>query len=127
MRVFLAVLMAFAMSGCAVRTSSGRVFFFQRGIVLQLIHTCTDRAMVYQAGPGFVQEVVGATPVDIPLQPPVLGGRQIQVTVQSVDSAGKVTGTFVESFSIDQYSTTTQVWVIGESGWSGGGRQSRCR
>lgn len=125
-RVFL-VIFAVLASGCVVRTSSGRIFFLQRGIVLQLVHTCTDQARVYQAGPGLVAEVVGATPVDIALEPPVLGGREIQVTVQSIDAAGKVTGTYVEPFYIDNYSTTTQTWVIGSTGWSGGGRQARCQ
>jgi hypothetical protein len=125
-RLILVAILAIVAGGCAVRTSSGTVFFLQRGIVLQLVHTCTDRARVYQAGPGLVAEVVGATPVDIALHPPVLGGREIQVTVQSIDATGKIVGTYVETLYIDYQHTTTQVWVIGNTGWSGGGRQARC-
>ena len=125
-RLLTGFLIAAAASGCAVRTSQGVHFFLQRGVVLQLVHTCTDKARVYQAGPGFLQEIIGATPVDLALEPTVFGDRRISVTVQSIDTAGKVVGTYVEELYIDSNTTTAHTWIIGDTGWSGGGRQSRC-
>jgi hypothetical protein len=118
--------LAFTVANCAVSTSRGRVLFLQRGVILQITHTCTDTAVVYQAGRGQIDVIDGATPSDVVLAPIVPGERTVSVTVQSVGAAGRVTGTYVDTFYIDQYSTTTQTWVIGGSGWTGGGRTSQC-
>mgnify|MGYP003393370309 CR=1 FL=1 len=122
----LAVLVAIVASGCAVRTSSGTHYFLQRGIVLQLIHTCTDLARVYQGGRGLVSEVAGATPVDIPLDPTIPGEQMISVTVQSINTLGRVSGTYLQTLYIDSRSTTTQSWIISDGYGGGGGRQSQC-
>ncbi len=127
-KLFLALLLAVVASGCAMRTSGGMVFFPQRGIVLQMVHLCTDRAMVYQAGVGTVGEVIGATPKDFPLVPlPLMGGsRQISVTVQSFDTAGLVVGSYTQEFYTGQ-NTSVMTWVIGGAGWGGGGRRTPCQ
>lgn len=129
-KLFILALVAVAVSGCAVkyqtpRGSSTHVFW-QRGIMLMVTHTCTDHGKVYQAGRGLVADIIGAEPVNIPLDPAPIGSREIQVTLQSLDQNGNAKFVFVERFQIDYYSTTSQTWTISDSGWSGGGRQARC-
>ena len=127
MKIILIMLIALATSGCAVTTSHGRILMLQRGVILTLVHTCTDRAIVNQAGRGRVGEIVGATPDEFALQPVVPGERMIHVIVQSVDTDGKVAGVYSESFEIDRQSTTAQVWIIGNNNSSyGRGRRANC-
>lgn len=126
MKKVLVLCLAMLASGCVVRTSSGRIFFFQRGVMLQVVHTCTDLAVVYQAGRGQVAEVVGATPADVALHPVVPGERYVNATVQSVKD-GKVVGTYTHQFYIDFDSTTSVVWTISNTGGYGGGRHDRCQ
>lgn len=126
MRLIGAGLIALLTTGCAVPTSGGIHFFPQRGIVLALVHTCTDRAIVYNGGLP-VAEVIGAAPRRIGLDPAVFGDQRIEVMVQSISVDGKVFRTFTETFQIDYESTTTRTWVIGDqSGWYGTARHSRC-
>lgn len=122
-------LVAVVVSGCAQRymTPEGprTHFFLQRGVMLQVTHTCTDRGVLYQAG-GVVVTVLGATPRNIPLDP-VLFDRNINVTFQSLDQNGNVVGTFSQRFPINQRSTTTEIWTISDGNRSGGsGKYSRC-
>ena len=129
-KLFLAlitlVVVAF-MGGCAARTSGGVHFFLQRGVILQITHTCTDRAQVHQAGPGLIREVLGATPVSVGLQPAMWGDRRIHVTVQSIDDAGRVVGSYTQVFAVDSRSTTAETWTISDNrSGGGGGRYSRC-
>ena len=128
MRQLFILALAVMASGCA--TVGGRtVVFLQRGIILTVIHTCTDKAMVYQSGRGMVAEVVGATPADLLLGPAILGDREIGVTVQSFAN-GRVVGTSSMGFNIDRNSTTSQTWTISDDrtsgGWGQGMRRSRC-
>ncbi len=128
-KIIALMIVALALSGCVVPISQGRrPLFLQRGIVLQITHTCTDTAVVYQAGRGQIDVIDGATPIDVALGPIVPGERTISVVVQSVNAAGKVSGTYAETFYIDNYSTTTKTWIIGGSGgWAGGdGRTTQC-
>lgn len=119
------------MSACAtIHTPTGvqRHLFFQRGIILMITHTCSDHGRLYQAGRGLVADVRGAEPANVPMVPVVFGDREIQMTFQSLDEAGRVRTVFVERFLIDDWSTTSQTWTISDSNWTGGGgRQSRCR
>ena len=105
-----------------------RAFFLQRGIMLQVVHTCTGRARLYQAG-GVVIDLIGATPRNIPLGPAIFGDDEISVTLQSLDANGNVVRTHAASFYIDQRSTTAVAWIISDSasGWSGRGRVMSCR
>lgn len=120
-------LIALLTTGCAVPVSGGIHFFPQRGIVLALVHTCTDRAIVYNGGLP-VAEVIGAAPMRIGLDPAVFGDRYIEVVVQSMSPQGKVLATYSGSFGIDYESTTTRTWIIGDdSGWYGHAMYSRCR
>lgn len=121
-------LIALLTAGCAVPVSGGRIHFFpQRGIVLALVHTCTDRAIVYNGGLP-VAEVIGATPTRIGLDPAVYGDSRIEVVVQSMSADGKVFATHTASFDIDYQSTTTRTWIIGNSNtWSGSAYHTSCR
>lgn len=127
-KVLLLALMALVSSGCAKRVTMGTSFFLQRGVVVQLTHTCTDKAMVYQAGRGLLGEIIGAAPKDIGLEPTIWGEQYVSATVQSINAVGKVLATFTERFSIDRRSTTTQTWEIVNRGVVGGGagRRSYC-
>ena len=132
MKRFLVVAMvAVAVAGCVARIGdpmgSRTIVFLQRGLIVQVTHTCTDLARVYQAGVGLVAEVRGAAPQEIPMGPALAGDRGIHVTIQSINPEGKVVGVYGEGFWIDHASTTAQAWAITMSGWSGGGRQSRCQ
>lgn len=122
--VFFLLVLSSLIGGCA--TVNGRtVLFLQRGVILSLVHACTDSAIVYQAGVGEIGRVSGATPLQIPMQPAVMGDREIQVTVQSIDPSGKIVGTYNEEFHIDSQSTRARSWTI-SNGYSGGDRQTRC-
>jgi hypothetical protein len=134
-KIFVLALVALATSACtaSIRTPYGiqQYVFWQRGIILQVTHTCTDKGRLYQAGEGLIAEIVGAEPRDIPLMPAMLGDQQIQVTLQSIDESNKAVQIFVETFHIDYYSTTAQTWIITNSrsgywGGGGGGRRSWC-
>ncbi|MDO8569339.1 MAG: hypothetical protein Q7R89_00930 [bacterium] len=122
----LLVLAMLVVSGCAtIGAPMGRerVWFLQRGVLLQVTHTCTDHGRLYQAGVGLVANIHGAEPQEIPLGPAIWGDREIRATLQSLNAAGKVVKVYVESFSIDQYSTMAQTWLISDGG--GGGNPSR--
>lgn len=128
----LILLAAFFAFGCAMKyntpTGTQVHFFLQRGVMLQVVHTCTDKGVLYQAG-GVAITILGATPRDVPLDP-ILFSRAINVTFQSLDPSDKVIATFTQQFYIDPNSTTSETWVIskdssgGGGGW--GGRYSRC-
>lgn len=130
-RLLVATLVALVSTACATvlmpNGQSGRVIFLQRGIVLQVVHTCTDKARLHQAG-GIVMDILGAEPRDIPMVPAVFGDDRISVTLQSLDATGKVVRTHSATFQIGR-STATQQWIIGDDSgdWGGGGRHSRCR
>ncbi len=127
-RILVALLLAM-LSACAnivTPTGTERHWFPQRGIVLQVIHTCTSVGNLYQAGRGHVRSIVGPQPVEVPLGPGIYGDRDITVSFQSLDDNGRVVGTYIERFAIDQYSTTARTWLIGRGGWTGGHRTSQC-
>lgn len=127
-RSMLIVLLAILASSCAVTMKNGtRLYLFQRVLPLQVTHTCTDKAMLYQAGRGFVREIVGAAPVEVPLEPAVSGDDRISITIQSIDNSGKVLATYVEAFYLNYGSGGSQTWLITrDSGW-GSGKVSRCQ
>ena len=126
-RFLFIVLIAVAVSGCA--SVNGRlVVFSQRGIVLNLIHDCTNQAKLFGTGNPAGIDVVGATPFEIGIQP-VRGGDDIHVTIQSIDTSGKISGTY--SMSFDTYGPTgTRTWIISKNFQGGRGRHvyhSRCQ
>lgn len=126
-------LIALLTTGCAMkyRDVDGRerrFFFLQRGIILQVTHTCTEVAQVYQAGSGLVATVRGGTPREIPLEPSIWGDQYITVTIQSIYPSGHQK-TYIESFPIDYESTTSRAWLLSDQGYSGGWhvRHTRCQ
>lgn len=124
-------IVAILATGCVARIGDPMgprtVLFLQRGVILQVTHTCTDIARVYQAGVGLVAQIHGATPQEIPMGPALVGDRAISVTVQSVGVDGKVVGMYSDTFSIDVHSTTARSWIISSRVDRGGwGRTSRC-
>jgi hypothetical protein len=123
--LFTLVVLGMWCGGCA-SVNGRRAFFLQRGMVLTVVHTCTDLAKVYPTGSREGIDVVGATPFDIGLEPASFGGDQINVTIQSVDTEGKVTGTYTQAFRMNQRTTRTEMWVIGNSTSGGGTHHSRC-
>ena len=124
---------ALVVQGCAARLMTPQgpetVVFLQRGIILQVTHTCTDFARLYQAGKGLVGNVKGVEPHEIPLEPSIWGDREITLTLQSINSSGRVVGIYVETFRISNHSTTARAWLLSSSGrwFSGGGsHHTRC-
>ena len=128
-KFFLLLLVALAVSGCAVRMTNGtRVIFWQRGIVLTIDHQCTDRALVYY-GATVVADMSGGVPTELALEPRVFGDDSINLTVKSVNGAGAVVGSVSYSFYIDRQSTKSWTWIISDKSRSSGGRNivtSRC-
>lgn len=131
-RAIFALSLLSTLTGCAQVMMPGgqrqRVLFLQRGVIVQVVHTCTDHGRLYQAG-GVVVDILGAEPRDIPMTPAIFGDDQISVTFQSLDASGKVVRTHSASFYVDQQSTTTQSMVISDqySGWSGRGIRLNCK
>ncbi len=129
-KFFVCVLIALAVGGCAnYQGPQGprTVVFLQRGVILQVTHTCTGLAEVHQAGRGLVAVIRGARPQNVPMSPVIWGDREIQVTLISLNESGNVAGTHVERFYIDNASTTSQTWLLSNT-WGGSpSRQSRCR
>ena len=125
MKKFLVlVLVAMAASGCATRyvTESGQIrthIFLQRGVKLTIVHSCTDRAKVFQGG-RIVGEIYGGEPREFPLDPAVIGDNNIYVTVNSLDSTGKITGIYPLSIPIDRDSTKSHQWIISNNVYGGG-------
>jgi hypothetical protein len=109
--VVLAVILSVISTGCASVNGKPH-FFIQRGIVLTVVHLCTDEAMVYQTGKHPV-DVKGPVPVDIAMEPSVWGDRNIQVTLQSLDPTTHTLHTYAASFPIDYQRTTAWQWIVG--------------
>ena len=126
MKKLVLLVLALAVTSCAVPGPRGsRIYLFPRGINLQLVHLCTDRAIVYQAGRGRIAEVLGAVPFDTFIDATWNSSSAVSVTVQSMKDDA-VVGTYTQEFHMGQYSGT-QTWTIGNTGSQGGGRHTRCR
>lgn len=120
----LVVLVAVATSGCAtVNTPQGsRTFVYvQRGIMLQVTHTFTDTARIYQAGSASEFSISGAMPRNVPLGPATWGDQTIYVTLQSLNELGEVVMSCSASFQIDGNSTVARTLFVGKSTVSTGG------
>ncbi len=104
----------------------GAIVLAQRGMTLQVTHTCTDLGRLYQTGVGLVADIRGAEPREFFLEPAVWGDREIQVTFQSLDQNDKVVGVYAEKFNTDRTSTT-KTWIISNRRFGGsGGTHSSC-
>ena len=116
----LALTAALFMSGCAT-TAGGRVpLFFSNSIALTVIHTCTERALIYSGSGGVPARIVGATPQSVVLTP-IFGDHYIHATVQSLNANGQIVGIYVASFYNGQGSSYARTWVIGNASGPGGG------
>lgn len=114
-------------TGCLTRIESDRsIIFLQRGVVVSITHTCTERFRVYQAGPGMLMDVEGSNPVQVPLVPALWGDQQIHVVVQSMNENGKIVGTYGQAFWLNQNTTVARSWIISNNAWGGGDRFSQC-
>ncbi|PIP55454.1 MAG: hypothetical protein CO183_01660 [Candidatus Zambryskibacteria bacterium CG_4_9_14_3_um_filter_42_9] len=95
----------------------------QRGIRVQVTHTCTEYARIYQAGVDnleLILEIMGVTPMTIAFEPAFESDRWITLTLQSMQD-GKVVGTYITTFSLEYGdSTIVRSWYIGNN-FSGGG------
>lgn len=120
------IIFTFVLSGCASTGGSGLRFYFVRGVNLTIIHTCTDRAIVYQ-GQEVLSTMVGVAPVTVPVVPN-LGGDTASITVQSLDAAGGVIFTTSQTVYVSSYNREP-LWYISDSPrnfGSGGVYRSNC-
>lgn len=102
----------------------GALVLAQRGIDLQVTHTCTDRGKLYQAGVGLIADIRGAEPREFFLEPAAGSKLEIHVTFQSLDQNDKIVGVYVEKFNTKR--TPVQTWVIGGRQSGSGGKHSSC-
>lgn len=123
-RLLAALVAAAAVSGCGA-TRSGVVLYFTRGVNLTIVHTCTDRAMVYH-GQDVLANMVGVAPKTVPIIP-FPGSNYATVTTQSLDASGRVVLTSTQSVYMSDYEQE-QAWFIGDGQGGAGARyRSSCR
>lgn len=104
--------------------SSREIIYLQRGIIVQITHTCTGRALLYQVGVNFSPpaEIKGVTPMNFELEPTLEADRWITLTLQSLNENDRVVGVYTLTFSLQQWNTTiVRSWSVGNSYGRGGG------
>ena len=117
-------------SGCALTVNNRTIasVSLQRGIDVLIIHTCSEKAYLTQAGRGFVTEIIGPSAFSQRLYPTLPGEQRISVALQSVDANNNVVSTVTLDFYVYQYGgQNSYTWTISQNYTGGSGFQSRCQ
>jgi hypothetical protein len=124
-KLCLAALVAVTVSGCTSLRGNGLQLYFLRGVNLTIIHTCTNRALVYQ-GQELLADMSGVAPQTVPVVPRI-GGHYVSVIVQSLDNNGQVVSNHTQAIYIADTWDQEPAWYIGDEGGGVARYRSSCR